>query len=433
MTDCLISPEWLHRFSTHSSILVGFSGGLDSTVLLHALAQHLELRDKLCAVHVHHGLSPQANQWLGHCKQFAKRLSIAFLSRMVSIQTTRNLEATARMARYDVFLSLLKKNDALLLAHHQDDQAETILLQLLRGAGIDGLSGMTSERALAAGKLYRPLLHCTRDTLLSYARHHQLSWVEDESNHNIEFSRNYLRHQVLPLLRDKWPGVTATLSRAALHCQEARMNLEDLALIDAETLQKKPGVLSLTTLKTLNRARLSNVLRVWIKHHGVQLPSAAVFSRLIDELIFASMDALPQIQWGAVCVRRYQDNLYLLKSHQKPCSQAAVPWRCFPSPYQLEGIGVLRAKPAQEGLCVPKTARVEIRFRTDGALFYWRGQTKKLKKLVQQWQIPPWRRDAIPLIYINGQLAAVVGFAVSDLFYATESAYHIELDLGISE
>lgn len=417
----LLDEDWLQRLTRYRKLFVGFSGGLDSTVLLHSLAQQPPLLSKLQAVHVHHGLSINATDWEHHCQQFCAALSIPFIARHVEINAQVNIEEGARVVRYQVFSSLLSENDCVLLAHHRDDQAETLLLQLFRGAGVDGMAAMPPVKEMAVGALARPLLQHSRQTLEAYAHQHQLSWIDDESNQNSAFSRNYLRHQIMPLLQVKWPGVVNNLVRSATHCQQAKLNLDALAKIDYMGLAESRDTLALPQLKNLERPRLANVLRVWLKNNRARCPSDTMLGRLIDEIILVRTDANPFVQWDKVTIRRYQQTLYLLKN-EVVTRQSCAEWSTFPAPLRISVNQHLHASRDARGLLVPAGSQVHVRFRQGGELFYWRGQTKQLKKLLQQWHIPPWQRDSVPLLYIDGVLAAVVGFAISDHYYGEEPA-----------
>lgn len=424
MTDALLDSDWLNRLASYHNLFIGFSGGLDSAVLLHHLACQPLLAGKLSAVHIHHGLSPNADTWLAHCQSFCAALSIPLIVRRIDVEKRSNIEEQARQARYHVFSTLVGVNDGLVLAHHADDQAETVLLQLFRGAGVDGLAAMPAFKSFGAGQLVRPYLQHSRKTLESYASQHQLSWVTDESNQDAAFSRNYLRHHVMPVLRARWPGVDANLARTASHCQQAKSNLYDLAQLDC-TIGAYGSPLPLAGEGSI--ARIANVLRVWLQNNHTRLPPTDTFNRLINEVIFARHDATPFVEWDGVCVRRYQNKLYLLKTKPQP-KPVSMEWMQFPEPLQL-GQYFLQALPIDKGLQIPAGAHVSVRFRQGGELFSWHGQTKALKKLLQEWCVPPWQRDTLPLIYIDDKLAAVVGFAISDSFYGTDLPiiYHIEL------
>ncbi len=424
VTDSLLDAWWVNQLARYRTLFVGFSGGLDSTVLLHNLASQPNFVDKLSAVHIHHGLSPNADAWLAHCQAFCVTLSTPLIVSHVAIERRVNIEASARKARYEVFEHLLGFHDVLLLAHHADDQAETLLLQLFRGAGIDGMAAMPAVKSLGSGEMARPFLQHSRKALEVYADLHQLTWVDDESNQNSRFSRNYLRHQVMPLLRARWPGVVTNLVRTAGHCQQAKINLQALAEMDIRAATVREWR---TNPTAETQARLANILRNWLQNNPVRMPSTDIFKRLISDVILANKDANPCVEWDGVCVRRYKNTLYLLKAGAIS-SRSAMEWSMFPEPLQMSG-DCLRALPKDKGLQVLPSSKVDIRFRQGGELLHWRGQTKSLKQLLQQWQVPPWQRDRLPLVYINDELAAVVGFAISDRHYGINLAhgYHIEL------
>lgn len=432
MTDILLSSDWQHALAKYHRLFVGFSGGLDSTVLLHSIANEQALVDKLQAVHVHHGLSEHAMVWQEHCQQFCESLGIPLVVRQVQFDRRANIEEGARDARYAAFSSLLKDDDCLLLAHHSNDQAETLLLQLLRGAGIDGLASMPAVKKLEKGQLARPFLQHAKQRLAAYAAWHQLTWVDDESNRNNDFSRNYLRNEIMPLLQAKWPAVVGNVVRSASHCQQAKINLEALAAMDCLALSERQNTLDIAPLQMLERTRLVNVLRVWLQDNSVRLPSAAILHQLINEVILANVDAQPRIRWGDTIVRRYQHTLYVLTDGDVRAHLSCREWSLFPAKLHLGDDRYLLASPNEVGLRVPGGCRIHVRFRQGGELFYWRGQTKQLKKLWQQWKVPPWQRDDIPLLYIDDQLVSVVGFAISDHYFSRDSTntYHIELQPG---
>jgi tRNA(Ile)-lysidine synthase len=422
VTKRVLNPEWIARLSEFTQLIVGFSGGLDSTVLVHVLASYPSLRNKLTAVHINHGISSNSLSWQNYCEQFCLKAGINFVSQPIHFDRSANIEDGARIARYKVFSSLLTEQDCLILGHHRDDQAETVLLQLFRGAGIDGLAAMMEVGTLGKGTIARPLLSYSRQQLELYAASHELQWIEDESNQDSKYSRNYVRHEIMPLLAAKWPGVVANIARTATHCQQAKVNLEELAVQDSPALLAPDTRLFIEPLKALSFERITNVLRSWLKKNQIQLPSTLTFQRLIHEGILASQDAVPMVAWGDIQVRRYQGYLYLDRKDviKWPSS---LEWANFPCPLVLNEYNLhLFAKKANQGLMIPQHAKILIKFRQGGEQFYWHGQNKELKKLFQEWGIPPWQRKKIPLIYLNDQLAAVVGYAVSDLFFSADSS-----------
>jgi len=343
-------PDLYWRFESFNRLFVGFSGGLDSMVLLHALAA-TSLRSRIIAVHINHGISPNADEWQRHCADFCTKNQIAFMAQSIRIDGESNLEERARTARYEVFSSLLNENDAFLTAHHRDDQVETFLLQLLRGAGIDGLAAMPEISALGGGSLIRPFLSVSRTQIHEYALKHPLSWINDESNEDIHYGRNYLRHQVIPLLLQKWPGASETISRAAEHCQQAQINLTALAERDCPALSQAVTTLSIEHLDGLSDDRIINVIRYWLRKNKVSLPAASNLRRLPDEVLRAKSDAMPLLGWGNVAIRRYRNHLFL--SHQDEWQEpSSMIWSDFPLPLSINDSLQLFALPFIRSLCL---------------------------------------------------------------------------------
>lgn len=369
----------------YQRVVVGFSGGLDSTVLLHVLAQDEALRSRLLAVHVNHGISPNANTWQEQSQSFCVALGVAFKCIQVQVDTSANVEERARTARYQAFSQVLTAGDVLVLAHHRDDQAETVLMRLFRGAGVEGVAGMADRTLWSGYPLFRPLLDVSREDLEAYIQRHELHCVDDESNQDTAYTRNRLRHEILPALERAFPQLKQHLARTASHCQQAKQNLDDLARADYPHLEENK--LSITQLKQLSIARLTNVLRAWLRVHQVKMPAAVTFDRIIPEVIMAREDAESLVSWRGVAIRKYRDHLYLIQD----------------KPSTLES-QVLR---------LPEGA--VVRYRVGGETMVHNGQTKSLKKLFQEWGVPPWERDSIPLIYINGELKAVYGYTTPAL------------------
>jgi len=400
----VIDYAFLRSFSR---LFVGFSGGLDSTVLLHLLAQEAANLPPISAIHIHHGISPNAKAWQQHCESVCKAWRIPFITTAVSFDKSSNLEAAARAARYAVLADNLSEREALLTGHHADDQAETLLLQLVRGAGIGGLSGMKERKPFAAGTLVRPLLHLSRQALEQYARKKGLVFIEDESNLDVSYSRNYMRHTILPLLLEKWPGVIGVLNRTTALAADANSCLDDLAGLDMPHLPT-PNQLPLQPLAQLSRERIFNCLRFFIKQQVPQLPSAAIVERIYTEVIQAKADATPEVSFGDYIIRRYDEVLFL-EPVTLSTNLPSIPWPDFPATLQAGyGLGIFTG--------TGKAEKVTIRFRQGGEVIVLHGHTKSLKKLFQQWKVPPWKRDSIPLIFIDDVLAVVVGYATGDNF-----------------
>ena len=401
--------------------VVAFSGGLDSTVLLHALATGANQRDTpIVAVHVDHGLHEDSSDWSAHCKAVASSLGVDFISERVSVKRDagHGPEAAAREARYRVLAALLKPGDWLLCAHHQDDQAETLLLNLIRGSGPSGLAGIAAIRSFADGWLVRPLLSFAQKDLRNYAALHDLSWIDDPSNADQQFDRNFLRREIMPRLASRWPDVARRLQRSSRIAGDAATLLDELAAIDATTLGDRPDRLQIDRLCALPTARQRNVLRYAIRQLDLAIPSESHVQKVIDEVVAAREDAEPLVCWNGVQVRRYRNCLYLLAADplDSPGDQGLV---VDGNRMELEhGLGILRLESdAAEGLSRDVVERgLELRYRRGGEKFRPCGQahTKKLKKLLQEASVVPWMRDRIPLIYADGELVAVADLWLAD-------------------
>ncbi|MEJ2611385.1 MAG: tRNA lysidine(34) synthetase TilS [Candidatus Thiodiazotropha sp.] len=414
---------------------LAFSGGLDSCVLLHLLA---ELRPKLAyplqAIHVHHGLQSGANSWQSHCEALCSAYDIPLqsLSLNLSPKSGQSLEALAREARYESISQCMAAGDLLLTAQHQDDQAETLLLQLMRGSGPAGLAAMPLLARFEPGWLARPLLQESRQTLEEYARQQGLNWQEDPSNRDQRFDRNFIRHQVMPLLRSRWPSASVTLSRAA------RFSGELLALaneeLEEDLLQVRcdnSEALSISALRTFHSVRLRHLLRHWLAQCGASMPSSKKLARIERELVFGRIDASPLVVWGGWEMRRYRDQLFLAPSKPPEQPLETIIWRDKQTLELPRGLGRLIAIPEEVGLKATRwrEAEVEIRFRHGGERCQPQGRDyhRPLKKLLQEWGIPPWERDQLPLIYLDGELAAIPGRLICQPFVAAEGEAAIQI------
>lgn len=405
----------LNSFSPNQTVWIAYSGGLDSHVLLHALISHYP-HLRLGAIHIHHGLSPFADDWAAHCEQVCQELRVKYEQINVDAhpKSGESPEEAARNARYDAFMNKIAPGDYLLTGHHQDDQAETVLLQLFRGTGIKGLAGMSIYSPLAQGLLVRPLLAFKREELLMYARENHLKWIEDESNENPRFDRNFIRHSVLPLIQKRWPGITSLLSQTATHCAEANEVLDALAKEDLNVLSSRLPPLSIKNLLSLSQARRKNVLRYWFQTQGLAIPNAKHLEQLEQTVLLAKPDANPKLCWGNVEIRRYRDDLYIFKN--PPDSLTRV------SPlFQSGEKTIIWKKESGQGLSPAlDPASLQIRYRVGGERFHPLGRqgSHPLKKLLQEWGIPPWERDKIPLLYHGDILVCVIGYCVSSTFAA---------------
>ncbi len=365
-------------------------------------------------MHVHHGLQSAADAWARHCEQVCAGLAVPCVVERVRVDgvAEEGLEAAARRARYACLARLLEPGETLLTAHHQDDQAETVLLQLLRGTGVHGLAGMPALAPFAAGFHARPLLAFPRAELERYGREQGLSWIEDPSNRALEIGRNLIRHRVLPLLRERWPTAGRQLAQAARHAAEAATLLDELARTDLAACAAEDDNLRVSALLRLPLPRQRNVLRHWIRARGFRVPSTKQLELLRVQLGSEPRTRHTAIHWRGTELRRYRDTLVLRADTALPAVAGAVAWDGT-TPLPLPSLGrQLRLAPARgQGLARARLDGIafSVRFRQGGETCRLPGRPHrhKLKKLLQEAGVPPWERAQLPLLYVNDILAAI--------------------------
>ena len=404
--------------------VIALSGGLDSAVLAHALSMTRERHGRsLLAVHVDHQLHPESGSWTDHCRALAGSLGIEFVAETVAVDAAEagGLEAAARKARYEALALHTGHGDWLLSAHHRDDQAETLLLNLMRGSGPAGLAGIGLLTPFAAGWLARPLIDLSRAALQAYADEHELRWIDDPSNEDLRFDRNFLRHTVLPLLEQRWQGVVGRLARSAGLAAEAARMLDELAAIDLQSVGGRATRIEIEGLLALSEARQRNLLRHAVRRAGLPAPGAARLATVLDSVLRAREDAQPLVEWEGAEVRRYRGKLYLLPALGRQTLPAEGQRLAATAVSLGPGMGVLRLQPgARQGLSGPVLERgLHVQTRRGGEEIKPAGQlhTKKLKKLLQEAGVVPWMRDRLPLVYAGERLVAV-----ADLWIAAEAA-----------
>lgn len=395
------------------SLLLAFSGGLDSRVLLQLLTLiKSRLSFNLSAMHIHHGLSPNADSWADFCSATCSTLGVPL--EIVRVQVDQDsglgLEAAARAARYQALLG--SDADYVLLAHHQDDQAETLLLQLLRGAGVKGLSAMGAIDSNR--RLLRPLLDISRAKLQTYAEQQGLHWVEDESNADVNYDRNYCRQQILPVMLKRFPAAGATLARSAAHLAEAAHLLDELAVMDAEH-HVLDGQLKISGLAGMSEPRARNLLRWWLSAHQQQALSNARLREVLNQLVSAKADAGIKLTVGNAVIRRYQDLAYL--ELNMPPATIAMTWQGEAELQLPDGSQLVFERVTGVGLALERLGVTKLRIsqRNGGERFKpnLARPTRTLKHLLQEAQIPPWLRERLPLIYCEDTLAIVPGIGVA--------------------
>lgn len=392
---------------------VALSGGLDSTVLLVALAQ---LRaggalPALRALHVDHGLHADAAQWSRHCADLAARLGLECGVLRVDAAPARgeSRESAARAARYAALATGLAADEVLLTAHHADDQLEGVLLQWLRGGGLRALAGMPSLARFGAGWHARPLLGFTRAELEGWARQRGLAWLDDPSNADRTLDRNYLRHEVVPRLRARWPAAPCTVARVAEQAAEALdLQRQDAA---AELAGIVEGVtLPLGPLRGMAAPRQRRLLRAWLSALGLPLPPSATLEALRRNMLEAAADRLPETRWPGVVARRYRDRLHAEPTTRRDDAWSAGEWPARHD-FDLGALGRLQWRPADAGgidlARLPAPLRVEP--RPPGAWFQPAGSAhrRELRKWLQERGVLPWRRAGLPVVTLDGEIIAV--------------------------
>ncbi len=402
------------------SILVAFSGGLDSTVLLHQLVQWRALHPDVAlrAIHIHHGLSPHADSWVQHCESVCAQWQVSLVVERVHLEDDGlGIEAQARRARYQAFAQTLLPGEVLMTAQHLDDQCETFLLALKRGSGPAGLSAMGESSPFAGTQLIRPLLAQTREALEAWARQHELCWIEDESNQDDTYDRNFLRLRVTPLLQQRWPHFAQAVARSAALCAEQESLLDELLASDLADCITSRGTLLLTPLMMMSGVRRAALLRRWLAGLNAPMPSRDGLERIWQEVALAREDASPCLRLGEFTVRRFQQRLYWVK-YLPGQTDSVQRWPDWRQPLRLaDGLGELTLQPG--GRLRPPSADepVTVRFRASGHLhIVGRHGGRKLKKLWQELGVAPWRRDTTPLLFYGETPIA----AADDLFVTTE-------------
>jgi tRNA(Ile)-lysidine synthase len=460
-------------------VVVGFSGGLDSHVLLHLLQNllgnshqnrhqdphqnalqnrqensiegargkeavqeqgsdsedhniKLSTAPTLCALHIDHDLQSESAQWASHCADVCRTLDIPFHCEIVKVSTQGNLEANARQARYTVFEQSLGKQDLLLLGHHLDDQVETAYLQFLRGTKPFGLQGMPKTRPVGLSALLRPMLHLARRDILEYAQTHKLAWIEDPSNAEHHFDRNYLRGELIPLMEKRWPDMKPNIQRYIAKTQSANQLIAEIAEQDFDAIAFSPLSVSLPGLRALSMPRLENVLRFWFGQHQSKSPSDKFINAIVKGLVQPTdspqMEADPIFRWQGLCLSRNQQAVVLLPEVDEPTyfqgqllpntdlrtSELTGPVSTVASLATdgiAHGAGVLRVERViGAGLSLQEGQCLEIRRRQGGEKLKFE-RHRSLKNIFQESGVPAVLRDTVPLLYVDDELVGIAAIS----------------------
>jgi tRNA(Ile)-lysidine synthase len=401
-------------------VCVGLSGGLDSVVLLHALAQlRADAPFELYALHVHHGLSPNADHWAAFCRTLCAALDIPCDVTRVTMPNAsgKGLERAAREARYQAFAAA--PGDILCLAHHQNDRAETLLLNLFRGAGAVGLGGVPEMRPLDRKHLIRPFLATPRAHLAAWANARQLRWIEDESNQNLALRRNYVRHRVLPTVAEMYPGVIGVLARTSAQMTEQTALLDRLATFDAQRCRNQDGFLSVARLQQLPEPAVRNVLRHGLAKAGVQIPAARRLQEFTAQLMTADADTEAFVRMGAVGLHLWRDGIWI-----DPAMDG-----CGPSEAALEdGIGIWPDGQLEITGVSAETHGLRLAPLGHGQRFHPQGRCRdRVSELLRAEGVPPWVRPRVPALWSGNTLLWVTGLGWSTESEAQQHASSLSL------
>ena len=425
----------VNQCDSPAHIYIGYSGGVDSHVLLHLCASITSIKDKITAVYVHHGLQIEAESWSRHCKKTAENLGVEFILLRVNAVAGQgeSPEEAARNARYTALKTLIGVNDVLLVAQHRDDQLETVLLQLFRGSGLRGLSAMPERMPFGRGLMLRPLLNVSKSVIDDYAREHALNWVEDPSNLSHDYDRNFLRNAVLPILKQRWPACDKTVARSARHCADAQALISDLAEeLFLRIFNAADKTLCISRLKSYKTSKQSFVIRQWLQTFNLKMPSLAFVEQLQSEVLSSRKDGGPELSVQGYCVRRYRDKLYCLKQAAPEIVQDRL-WSSGQASIKVSEHQTLSCVSSSSGICFEqwRKATIAVKARGGGEKIRLPGRKghHTLKKLFQEAAIPPWEREAIPLVYLDNKLAAVGDLWISADFYSEKAQGCISLCL----
>ena len=405
---------------------IAFSGGMDSTVLLHVMKNIIDEKSQIRAIHINHNIVDNSKVWSKTCKSICKNFGIDI--EIISLEVTHNgygLEAAARDERYEKLKEKLYENEYLLTAHHEEDQMETVFLRMARGTGLDGLQGINEKYSFGEGIIFRPMLEVSKTSVMDYAKEHQLKWVEDSSNQDTHFDRNFLRKKIIPQFRERWPSIASSVSRLS---QLSAQNIKILNQIAEEDIGPIANMNELPLAKLLDKSfeRANNMLRYIILANGMSIPSMKTLQDGLKEMLDPETDK-SVIAWKDYCIRKYKNHLYFLSNSDLEPNKVDVriPWEIGKTVNLGENIGTIEATFIYgDGLSIEKCKnKLTISYRQGGELIKPIGHriNKSLKNLFQENQILPWMRDKIPLIYYQDELVSVADLWFNQNYVASQN------------
>lgn len=430
-----IERDFVAQFADipNEKIHVGFSGGLDSTLLL-TMCTNLIPEKKIIAIHVNHQLSPFAVDWQKHCESICVELGCDIVVRTVAVANSgAGVEAAARSERYRVFSEVVEDQGLLLLGHHLDDQVETFFLRLFRGSGLHGLQAIAKNSQRDHYQLIRPFLGITRSQIETLGHALNLRWIEDESNNNLDYDRNFLRHQVLPLIEQRWPQYPKRIESVIERLQEKPNYLHDLDQQISERLSHDGG-LKLVGLEQFSQAQIRALLHRWLTRQGINVPSTDRLDAIIKDVINADVDRQPEVQIGRGAIRRHGLALYWVENQGEIGEPPKV---IIDQPSFWQGVGEvgLLSEQGQSPLLKKGLADLNWRLRTEGETIHPVGRSRRrdLKRLFQEYRHKPWLRDRTPLLFSGDQLIAVGDLFVDQEFVAADGDQGLRVFWQISK
>ena len=396
--------------NSYDDFLIAYSGGIDSTALLYFTKKiAIKYNKKIHAIHVNHNLNKESKIWEKHCIDFCKKNGIELILKNVNITLKKgdSIEEKAREARYDSIYEVMSKKTIMMTAHHLEDQSETFLYQLLRGAGAKGLSSMPIVKKLSSGYHIRPFLKFNKKIIENIVNYNKLKFIYDFSNEDINFSRNFIRKNILPIIKKKWPNYADTISRSALILSESNKLNEDLAEIDFKKYMHKEKNKIFLNVKELALYRFNNVIRFWIKENNFRMPTSEQLLSINKNIFYAGDDKTPFFSCGEYEIRRFNNYVEIMKPLTKHDPSKVYIWE-FKKNLVISNLSInLSWKNLEDKLGFKVNNNVEVKFRKRGEDVRINNSNKSLKDFMRENKIPPWERERILLIYIDQELKAI--------------------------
>jgi tRNA(Ile)-lysidine synthase len=395
------------------SFLIAYSGGMDSTVLLHKM---LKIREKnpqikIRAIHINHNIHSSSKKWEKHCIKICQKYTIPLITKEINIPLEKNIEERLRIKRYNTIYNYLLYDEILLTGHHLNDQCETLILSLKRGSGPAGLSGMSFENFLGKKRIARPLLRKSKKEVEEWAYKNNLKWIEDFSNFNINYDRNFIRHKLIPILQQRWPFFLKNCFRTAIICGEETKSKNILLKEKIKDFINFDESLNIKSFKNIKKEISKELIRYWISLKNIKMPSYKTIECIYNEIICSKKDSNPKIIIQKNEIRRYKKSLYFVKT-QKTISNTFLFWHNTNKKLFLpKNLGYLIKNNKGFKLPVPeKNELINIRFQFEGKiLILGREKRRKIKKIWQECSIPPWFRNKIPLLFYNDRFISAIG------------------------